>query len=487
MPSGEPDYGSDEKEPGRDSVEKPADFFGRLKNRKNKSRQTDNPHPPGYTWSVEELVSELKKLGLDPPGLGRFITSLHRLAVASNVDPQTLASLIRDLSRLSQGSQVSFDQIRARITKLSEEKTVIQAKISELEEKKFRLEKEITAAESTRQENGKSLANFASVREQLDRVGITIEDVSRLRSAIDSAAQLGYDPHEISQLLQDTKAALDKRRKADDELEQLLDSKRVVQLKLAQLENEIVEKQKIIESAENITRTGLAPEDLETISSIARMIARTRNVDETAARKTLLSDLQSYYGNDQELRNRLRTIEGLLREKEEKFSLLETDFRNEKAVLENVSKLISAGITETWLANLNKVISAYGSDLEVLAKELENRNGLAASIEELAKSKKALLEEERLLRQKVVAAEDQRLKTLAMINQMIVNASRSGEKDSSERPLDVASVRGSKGDFLAAAQKAIEMIRAKLPPDSPARLVLEHALLALKLESKFGS
>ncbi len=91
------------------------------------------------------------------------------------------------------------------------------------------------------------------------------------------------------------------------------------------------------------------------------------------------------------------------------------------------------------------------------------------------------------MRQKVVAAEDQRLKTLAMINQMIVNASRSGEKDSSERPLDVASVRGSKGDFLAAAQKAIEMIRAKLPPDSPARLVLEHALLALKLESKFGS
>jgi hypothetical protein len=218
------------------------------------------------------------------------------------------------------------------------------------------------------------------------------------------------------------------------------------------------------------------------------MIAKTRNIDEASAKRRLTSDLESYYANDQELRSRLRTLEALVREKEEKFNMLDADLHNEKAVLDSATKLISAGLDEKWLAKLRSIIDTYGLDIDSLAKELQTRSGLSARIEELVRTKKTLEEEEKLLRQKVVAAEDQRIKTLTMINDIIVHAPRSVQaqtRQAEATKLSAAQVAESP-EFLTSAQKAIEVIRAKLPVDSPARLVLEHALLALRLESTRG-
>jgi len=115
---------------------------------------------------------------------------------------------------------------------------------------------------------------------------------------------------------------------------------------------------------------------------------------------------------------------------------------------------------------------------------LETRNALASSIEGLVKTKKALEEEERLLRQKVVAAEDQRIKTLSLINDLIIRTPRpSALQQKQPDTFRHIAAPAENPEFLVSAQKAIELIRAKLPPNSPARLVLEHALLALRLES----
>jgi len=213
------------------------------------------------------------------------------------------------------------------------------------------------------------------------------------------------------------------------------------------------------------------------------MIAKTRNIDEATAMERLISDLQSYYANDQELRRRMRTLESLLQEKEEKFNMLEADYRNEKAVLENASKLISSGLNEQWLVKLQTILDSYGLDIDALAQDLQSQEGLRTSIDNLARTKKALEEEEMLLRQKVVAAEDQRVKTLALINNLIINRRPISQNQESAALNQAASEDAGSADFLVAAQKTVELIREKLRKDSPARLVLEHALLALKLES----
>jgi hypothetical protein len=136
----------------------------------------------------------------------------------------------------------------------------------------------------------------------------------------------------------------------------------------------------------------------------------------------------------------------------------------------------------------------------MLETELKNTQGLKTSIDELARTKKALEEEEQLLHQKVVAAEDQRLKTLSLINNLIVNPRSVTPPKQPVQDTRVSElgqlrdlVRAANGeivnnnDFIVSATKAIDIISSKLPKGSPARLVLEHALLALRHEGDRGA
>ncbi|MGI0037302.1 MAG: hypothetical protein ACRD99_02980 [Nitrososphaera sp.] len=462
--------------------DKSAGILGRLKSRKKKE-QVDSDDLPAGGWTVNDLMNEMQMLGLEPSGLGRFIVSLHKLAVSSGVDPSLLAGIIRDLSLLSEGKHVSIDQLRGKIQRLADERKDLIKQVSDLQEKKGALEAELGEKKNEHREGKESLSEFLHLRTQLKANGIALDDLSRLSSMIASAKQAGYDSSSIISLLSDIKSAKEKKITAATELDQLLDSKRIAQQRALALEQEIAEKQKILDSADTLARLGFGTKELDDLGAAIRMISKTRNIDEVSAKDRLIADLQSYYANDQELRSRLRTLESLLREKEDKFTMLESDFQNEKAVLDNANKLISAGLDEKWLMKLRSIIDSYGIDIDALARELQTRKDLSTSIEGLVKTKKALEEEERLLRQKVVAAEDQRIKTLSLINDLIVNAPRAaGPQQKHLDDIKRVAVSGDNSEFLISAQKAIEIIRAKLPSGSPAKLVLEHALLALRLE-----
>jgi chromosome segregation ATPase len=455
-------------------------ILGRLKPRR-KPRTASGDRLPEQ-WTVNDLMNEMQMLGLEPSGLARFILSLHKLAVASGVDPSVLASIIKDLSSLSEGKQVSIGQVRTKIQQLASEKGNLAQKISELQAQKDELEAELANRQNEVKVDSKEFLDYSDHRKKLEAVGISFDDLSLLVSMVVSARQAGYDSATIIRTLSDLKSKQDEIGHLESELDKVLGSKRNAQQRLATLEQEIAEKQDILSAEASLAKLGFGQKDLEDLSAAVRMISKTRNIDEASARDRLLADLQSYYANDQELRSRLRTLESLLREKEDKFNLLESDFQNERAVLDNASKLISAGLDEKWLSKLRNIIGSYGTDIDTLAQELKVRDSLNASIEDLRRTRKTLEDEERLLRQKVVAAEDQRIKTLSLINDLILHPPRPPATTQPDVAKEIVSFIDDK-DFSKSAQKAIELIREKLPPDSPARLVLDHALLALRLES----
>ncbi|HKU50660.1 MAG TPA: hypothetical protein VJP79_11960 [Nitrososphaera sp.] len=491
--SSKPDKDESRKDSKSDSDhenhERRTGLFGKFKH-SSKQRQRRPNEPADRAWNINELADEMQKLGLEPTGLGRFITSLHRLAVASGIDPSSLASIIREIGTLSDGKQhPSIEQARKKIRELGAEQSSLSKSIADLQQRKDALEAEVASEENKKAADQKSLSFYVSLEQELLALGISLDDISRLSSMVVSARQLDYSHSALLDLLADFDLAKQKKEKAETEIEQVLGIKRATQQRLAVIEQELAEKQKLLDSAENLTRLGFGAGDLENLAAAIKMISNTRNIDLPAAKERLAADLLSYYANDQELRGRLRTLESLLREKEEKFSMLEADFHNEQAVLDNASKLIAAGLDEQWLAKLRNIIDSYGIDIDGLANELKTRNALSASIDQLAKTKKALEEEERLLRQKVVATEDQRIRTLSMINDLIVRTPRANPEEKKDNAAKIISASGQmpgveERDFMSSTQKTIEAIRSRLPPDSPARLVLEHALLALRLEGK---
>ena len=494
--------------PKQDSGSNPmANIFNKLRSKKSEkdgpaTSPTEITPERKVVFEVSELVKEMQRLGLEPAGLGKFIASLHRLAVASGVSPGNLASAIRDVGALSQDKHLSLAQTRRHVQQLAEKQKALTIAIADLEKKKGALEVEMGLKRLERSTTRESLSEFEEVKQELESHGLSLTEVSRLISLIESAKELGYDSEAITDSLTNLKSQEIARSELRSEIESLLETKKNAQDRLLALEKEISQNQQMLRSADELKKLGFDFSDLEELGSAIRMIAQTRNLEEPDARNQLLSDLQGYYANDQELKKRIRVLESLLEQKEEKFKMLETDYQNERAVLESTKKLISGGVDGQWLDKLRTVMDSYGIDMGMLESELKNRQGLKASIDELSRTKKALEEEERLLHQKIVAAEDQRLKTLSLINDLIVNPkSISPQKQpvharQDARVIEPGQLRDlirvangevvNNSDFIVSARKAIDIINSKLPKGSPARLVLEHALLALRREADRG-
>jgi hypothetical protein len=316
---------------------------------------------------------------------------------------------------------------------------------------------------------------------------------------IKNAASQNYDSSKIVKLLADMQSQSSKKDQMEKEIENLSDTKRALRERLDALEQEISTKQKIISSAEGLKKFGFGFQELERLQSAIKMIAETRNVELVDAKDHLLSDLEKYYANDHELRKRVRILESLLEEKEEKFKLLEADYQNERAVLESTKKLISEGFDAQWLEKLQALIRLYGTDLDVLSEELKQSKSLKTGIDQLQRTKQALEEEERLLRQKIVVAEDQRIRMLTLIKEMVANSKSGLSPVATNNEKESLTPLGELGELVRAAQgshdiderqfkidtkKAIDTIYKRLPKNSPTRLVLEHALLALYFEEQ---
>jgi len=447
---------------------------------------------------AKKLLQEMKRLGLDPSGLRKFTLSLHKLAVASGVSSAKLTGIIKELDALCEGKKISLTQASDYIQQLSERQRMLLTATVDLENRKKSLEVQVSLKELEYSASKDTMSEFARIKQDLHKRDLSFTDLSKLIALITAAEQLGYASSVIVETLSNLKSKEEKKKEIDTEIESLLNSKRTLQDKLLGIEQEISDRQQTLKSAEELRKLGFDFKDLDALQSAIRMISQTRNIDITAAKTQLLSDLEQYYANDHELKKRIRIMESLLKEKEEKFNMLEADYQNEKAILDNAKQLISSGLNEQWLKKLQTLIDAYGIDLDSLAGELKQYQSLKSTIDELQRTKTTLEEEERLLRQKVVAYEDQRLRTLSLINQLIVRSSRTSPyQASAPSPMRQAErdelselMRAANNEdidvekFRISAQKAIDIICSKLPKNSPARLVLEHAQLAFKREGR---
>jgi hypothetical protein len=477
----------------------------------NKKINDDNTTAGGASQDTIEMteklildatkaLEELRKFGLEPSSLKEFTIALHRLSVASGVSPNVLSSIIKEVNALFDGKRQSLGQVHKQIRELRLSKDFISKEVEDLEKKKQSIEVDLRLKELEYSASTKTLSEYLRIKQELEHYNLSITDISKLVTLINNATeQLGstnISHSAVVETLIDLKSKQDKRKEIELEIENLSNSKHVLQDRLLNLEKEIYNRQQTLNLAEELKKIGFDFSELDKVRTVTKMIAQTRNIDQISAKNQLLSDIEAYYANDHELRKRIRILESLLEEKEDKFKMLDQDFENEKAILDNTKKLISAGFDIEWIKKMRLVIESYGMNLDLLSEELKQQQSLKASINKLQQTKATLEEEERLIRQKVVAAEDQRIKTLSLINDMMIKSTSSvasnsatlptKEKDDWELSELIKAARGEdsidQSKFKISAQKAIEIICAKLQKNSPTRTVLEHALLALRFE-----
>ena len=468
------------------------------------SKVNQNDRLADNILDVKKDLEELRRIGLSPSSLKEFTLALHKLAVASSVSPSVLTAIIKEVNDLCQDKRISLLQAHKQISDLRMQRDALLKEMEDLVSKKKSVELDLGLSELENASSKQILSEYTHIKKELEEHKLSFDDVLKLVNIIkDSVEQLGPNSSSIIvETLGDLKSKQEKRKQMESEIENLFGTKQALQDKLLNLESEISAKSQTLNSVEELRKMGLDFSELDKLSSAIKTIASTRNIDTITAKNQLLSDLEGYYANDHELRKRIRILESLLQEKEDKFKMLEEDYQNEKVILEYSKKLISSGFDKQWMEKLQAVMDKYGKDIEVLTRELEQQQDLKANIADLQQKKRALEEEERLLRQKLISEQDQRVKTLALIHEMMATKRQtlSSELDaqkqtqiSTENDLGLGELlRAARGDvsnidesrFRSSARSAIDIISKRLHKNSPARVALEHAQLAMRLEDE---
>ncbi|MGI0016696.1 MAG: hypothetical protein ACREBU_25000, partial [Nitrososphaera sp.] len=201
---------------------------------------------------VTKLFEEMQRLGLEATGLGKFIASLHKLAVASGVSPENLALVIKEVSELSEGKQMSIAQTKRHIQNLSERQKLLQKEVAGLEKKKDTLAVELGLRELEHSTTRDTLTEYERIKQQLEQNALSFTDLSKLVLLISAAKKIGYDSAAVIAALSDLEHKVEERKKIETEIEDMLDTKRIAQERVLVLEQEISDKQQTLKSAEEL-------------------------------------------------------------------------------------------------------------------------------------------------------------------------------------------------------------------------------------------
>ena len=145
----------------------------------------------------------MNRVGVGNDQLQSFLSDVYKRSVDLGLTPHNIAFYLRDLLEFS--NTLVFSQIPAYLEQKKQEKDQLEKKVQELKEDTERLQLEKSDSENILKmamtdykTTTEQLEWYSGLREELDKYGIPVNDVSHLAKVIEGVTALGFDPVKIT-------------------------------------------------------------------------------------------------------------------------------------------------------------------------------------------------------------------------------------------------------------------------------------------------
>jgi hypothetical protein len=289
--------------------------------------------------SFRELMVEAKKRGMTPHDLAshfRLYSYFRKSGAAeekiesfidnmnsSNLPPERAIELVNQLFNISKSESIPLDQVLGYIKEKLEEKQKIDEGVreadAELQSKHVTIE---------------AINEHLKLKEQLDRHGVSMQDIDKLLKLLSNAKRYGFDGKEIAYKLYNIQELEWKEKELKDKCKKF--SKRISKFK------------DVVPLTEDIAVWGIGIDELLALKVGINQAAKHYNLPPLAATLRLIDDIKKY-----------NKINGL---KEELSTLylqkytLDQAFSCQSQSLITLAKLKSYGLTEDRLLQLNNFL-----------------------------------------------------------------------------------------------------------------------------------
>jgi hypothetical protein len=231
----------------------------------------------------------------------QFLGEIYASCKSKGLEPHNITKLLEDVVTMSDGLD-SISAMSDRIILMRDEEETLRNSTNQLEEKIKCLAVEKTTAE---EESELALENYRlteaglkwyiSVKEELSRYGIPVEDITKFTATVKWIKEQGYDPMQLVRTYSDyqtMKMASQNIQKNICILEK--DISKLEENRTA-LERDIESKYQLLLQLQELTALGIGLKELRIFRLTINEIAKANNLDVHEAWKKLIGDIAHQY------------------------------------------------------------------------------------------------------------------------------------------------------------------------------------------------
>jgi hypothetical protein len=272
------------------------------------------------------LHNFVRKSGASEDEIESFIIRVS----TGDISPENIVSCVNQLYEISKAESIPLDQVSGYINKKLEEKQKIDEQI-----------KEADATLQSKNATIEAINEYLKLKEELDKYGISAQDINKLLNLLSNAKENGFDSKKIVTKLRSIRWL----------------EKRQVRLKnnCEVYSRQLQEYKDIIPLTEDIAALQIKLDELIAVKAAINQAVKLYNLPPLAAILRLVDDIKKY-----------NKIDGLKKELSalslQKFAINETCSRQSQALI-TLAKLQSRGVTENQLISLNNFLEINQSSL----------------------------------------------------------------------------------------------------------------------------
>jgi hypothetical protein len=369
------------------------------------------------------LMQVLKRLGVESADYENFLDDFHKFCISSGASPEGLANIAKQVFQLAKLDGITIYQAPAHVENLRITKNELQNEIEGLHAKKEALEQELLLEEQNYNRIKENFSELATVKDQLSKYNLSLNDVSNLAGMINNVRNYGYDATRVVDLIFNLESLEQERVEKDSQIRKMRNSEDTLKASLQQLEQALSAQQAKLESLEKVRRLGFDFRELELIHHITNKIAKHQGTDPASSKNRLFHDIEQYYNDEDDFRKRLHDTEVLLHDRQKELDTLQKNYQDKKDVIDLLERLSSRGINERAFLKYQIINEIFKIDLDSLSEDMTKYGNLSNVVKELEENKSRLEQEELLLRHKLAALEDQRQHFASLLNDLMTKRS----------------------------------------------------------------
>jgi hypothetical protein len=239
------------------------------------------------------LASIVKELGVDEEAFRFFISDTYDHSKNIGLQPDKIAAIAKQILDLAesiplsaipdyiQEKTVEKRKLQEEITKLGDEELAARAKLEEVMKR--------TAISTA------DLKQFSDLKIELNKLGISLDDIPYFVKTMKGVKQLNYDVDFITTNLTNFNAFCAMQAELEKSVKSLTITKHDIEEECERLEEERSTNSQTIERVQELKKKGFGFKELKQLSYTIKEIAAANNIPESLAIKKFIADIDQQY------------------------------------------------------------------------------------------------------------------------------------------------------------------------------------------------